>query len=119
MTETGNLDHTSEARIPEPRYAYYRRCQIFIRNGVQCKAPAEKGQDICHNHAGQIDRARRREQERQWVFDRTAELMRASGPPGFQPAGIFTNRTALQKAIWVAAQALLRGEIEAKTAGRL
>ena len=40
-------------RVPEARYAYYRRCQVFRRNGEQCKAPAEKGAQICHLHASQ------------------------------------------------------------------
>ena len=37
-------------RVPEARYAYYRRCQEFRRNGEQCKAPAEKDAQICHAH---------------------------------------------------------------------
>ena len=47
-------------RRPEARYAYYRRCQIFRRGGEQCKAPAEKGSQICHAHAGQLAMAVRR-----------------------------------------------------------
>jgi hypothetical protein len=33
-------------RVPEARYSYYRRCQVFPTCGEQCKAPAEKGAHI-------------------------------------------------------------------------
>jgi hypothetical protein len=39
------------SKVPEARYAYYRRCQVFRKNGGQCKAPAEKGSGICYAHA--------------------------------------------------------------------
>src|SRR5262245_30425199 len=55
-----NLEnHKTPSRVPEARYAYYRRCQQFRRNGEQCKAPAMKGEDICHRHAEQADTERR------------------------------------------------------------
>jgi hypothetical protein len=45
---------------PEERYAYYRRCQVFRKDGQQCKAPAMKGQEVCHKHEAQADMERRR-----------------------------------------------------------
>jgi hypothetical protein len=55
-------------RVPEARYAYYRRCQVFRKGGEQCKAPAEKGSHICYAHAGQLAMAVRRERERRAVL---------------------------------------------------
>lgn len=55
-------------RVPEARYSYYRRCQIFRKGGEQCKAPAEKGSHICYAHAGQLAAAVRRERERRAVL---------------------------------------------------
>jgi hypothetical protein len=49
---------------PEERYAYYRRCQQFRRNGEQCKAPAMKGQQLCYKHEQQADLELRRQSMR-------------------------------------------------------
>jgi hypothetical protein len=49
---------------PEERYAYYRRCQRFRRNGEQCKAPAMKGQQLCYKHEQQEDLELRRQSMR-------------------------------------------------------
>jgi hypothetical protein len=51
-------------RVPEARYSYYRRCQLFRKSGEQCKAPAENGSQICYAHAGQLATAVRRARER-------------------------------------------------------
>ena len=73
-----NLDRAGKA--PEARYAYYRRCQVFRRDGEQCKAPAEKGAHICYAHAGQLATALRREQERRAVLaEAVAEMRRGAG----------------------------------------
>src|SRR5215472_1727151 len=42
-------------RVPEPRFAYYRRCQRFRKNGEQCKAPALKGGEVCYQHAAMVE----------------------------------------------------------------
>jgi hypothetical protein len=100
-------------RIPDARYAYYRRCQEFCRNGEQCKAPAEKGARICHAHAGQRAMAERREVERRAVLTAAAAKMRCS------MADLFTSFNGIQVTIATAAQALVVGQIDCKTAGRL
>jgi hypothetical protein len=99
--------------IPEVRYAYYRRCQEFCRNGEQCKAPAEKGARICHAHADQRAMAERREAERRAVLAAAAAKMRCS------MADLFTSFNGIQVTIATAAQALVVGQIDCKTAGRL
>jgi hypothetical protein len=99
--------------IPEARYAYYRRCQEFRRNGEQCKAPAEKGEQICYSHAGQRAVAERREAERRAVLAAAAAKMRCS------MADLLTSFNGIQVTIATAAQALIAGRIDCKTAGRL
>ena len=49
---------------PQERYAYYRRCQVFRRNGEQCKAPAMKGERLCYKHEQEAAAERRRENMR-------------------------------------------------------
>jgi len=83
MAEMGVMEDTM--RVPEARYAYYRRCQVFRRNGEQCKAPAEKGSYICHAHAGQLAMAVRRERERRAVLAEAVAEMRRRGKPEFEP----------------------------------
>ena len=61
---------TAAHQATELRYAYYRRCRHFRRNGEQCKAPAMKGEQICHSHAGQLDAERRRQQQRRELLSR-------------------------------------------------
>jgi hypothetical protein len=90
---------------PEPRYAYYRRCQQFRRNGEQCRAPAMKGEHICHRHAEQADMERRRAEQRREILSR----------PG---AGLGSFR-AIQRTIGELTGAILAGSIDHKTAGRL
>src|SRR5437899_6059531 len=58
------------AKAPEARYAYYRRCQKFRRNGGQCKAPAMKGEQICYKHAEQQATEDRRVRERRELLSR-------------------------------------------------
>ena len=92
-------------RLPEACYAYYRRCQQFRRNGEQCKAPAMKGEAICHGHAEQADAERRRQQQRRKLLAR----------PG---AGLGSFR-AIQRTISELARAILADTIDRKAAGRL
>ncbi len=102
-----------KAPIPEARYTYYRRCQEFRRNGEQCKAPAEKGERICHAHAAQRAMAERREGERQAVLAAAAAKKRCS------MTDLLTSFNGIQVTIAAAAQALIAGRIDCKTAGRL
>jgi hypothetical protein len=89
----------------EARYSYYRRCQQLRRNGEQCKAPAMKGEAICHRHAEQLDTERRRAEQRREILSR----------PG---AGLGSFR-AIQRTIVELAGAILAGSIDHKAAGRL
>ena len=106
-------------RIPEARYSYYRRCQVFRKNGEQCKAPAEKGSRICYAHAGQQAMALRRKIETAVLLAEAVRRMRARGNPGFEVADIFSNFNSIQITLAVMAQALIDGRIDCKTAGRL
>jgi hypothetical protein len=105
--------------VPEARYSYYRRCQVFRRSGEQCKAPAEKGQEICHAHAGQLARAVRRELQRRAVLAEAVAEMRRRGKPECQMADLLTDFNGIQVTLAVMAQALIDGRIDCKTAGQL
>jgi hypothetical protein len=109
---------------PEPRYAYYRRCQVFRGNGEQCKAPAEKGEQICHAHATQQATALRRERERQAVLAEAVAEMRSRGglefgKHEFEAKDLLMDFNGIQVTIAKVAQALIDGRIDCKTAGRL
>jgi hypothetical protein len=106
-------------RVPEARYAYYRRCQVFRKGGAQCKAPAEKGSHICYAHAGQLAMAVRRERERQAVLAEAVAHMRKRGRPQCEMADLFMDLKGINVTIAVMAQALIAGRIDCKTAGRL
>jgi hypothetical protein len=99
------IERKSPFPAPEARYAYYRRCQQFRRNGQQCKAPAMKGEQICHRHAEQADMKRRRAEQRREILSK----------PG---AGLGSFR-AIQRTIGELAGAILAGSIDRKAAGRL
>jgi hypothetical protein len=104
---------------PEARYRYYRRCQLFRRNGEQCKAPAEKGEQICHAHAAQLAMAARRERERQAVLAEAVAEMRKRGKPEYGITDLFTDFKGIQVMLAVVAKALITGSIDCKTAGQM
>lgn len=83
-------------RVPEVRYAYYRRCQVFRKSGEQCKAPAEKGAKMCHAHAGQLALAVRRERERRAVLAEAVAEMRRRGKPECEPVDLFMDFKGIQ-----------------------
>lgn len=118
MERFKNGDETA-GRMPEARYSYYRRCQVFRRNGEQCKAPAETGALICHAHAGQLAMAVRRERERRAVLEEAVAEMRRRGRPEFEAKDLFMDFRGIQVSLAVMAQALINGRIDCKTAGRL
>ena len=106
-------------RIPEARYAYYRRCQVFRKGGEQCKAPAERASHICYAHAGQLAMAVRRERERRAVLEAAVAQMRRRGRPECEMADLFTDFKGINMTLAVMAQAVIAGRIDCKTAGRL
>lgn len=106
-------------KVPEARYSYYRRCQVFRKGGEQCKAPAETGALICHAHAGQLAMAVRRERERQAVLAEAVAEMRRRGTPEFEAKDLFMDFKGIQVTLAKMAQALIDGRIDCKTAGRL
>ena len=110
---------TTAKRIPEARYAYYRRCQVFRKGGVQCKAPAEKGSHICYAHAGQLAMAFRRDLERRVVLAEAVAEMRRRGRPECEMADLFMDFKGINVTLAVMARALIQGRIDCKTAGRL
>jgi hypothetical protein len=107
------------ARVPEARYSYYRRCQLFRRNGEQCKAPAEKGATICHAHAAQQAMAFRQELERRIVLAEAVAEMRRQGRPECELADLFTDFKGIQVTLAMVSRALIHGRIDCKTAGRM
>ena len=117
MAETRVMEDGT--RVPEARYAYYRRCQVFRRCGAQCKAPAEKGSHICYAHAGQLATAMRRERERRAVLEEAVAQMRQRGKPECEMADLFTDFKGINVTLAVMAKALIDGRIDCKTAGRL
>jgi hypothetical protein len=108
-----------QSPMPEARYAYYRRCQVFRKGGEQCKGPAEKGQEICYAHAGQMALALRRERERQAVLAEAAAEMRRRGKQDFEANDLFMDFKGIQITLAVMLRALIAGRIDCKTAGRL
>jgi hypothetical protein len=108
-----------QPRVPEARYSYYRRCQIFRKGGEQCKAPAEKGSHICYAHAGQLATAVRRERERRTVLAEAVAEMRRRGKPEFKMADLFTDFKGIQVTLAAMARALIAGRIDCKTAGQM
>jgi len=120
MEDRYSPEHPKENRkVAEARYAYYRRCQVFRRNGVQCKAPAETGSHICHAHAGQLAMAVRRERERRAVLAEAVAEMRRRGKPECEMADLFTDFKGIQVTTAVMARAVIHGRIDCKTAGRM
>jgi hypothetical protein len=110
---------TATQRIPEARYAYYRRCQVFRKGGEQCKAPAEKGSHICYAHAGQLALAVRRERERRAVLEEAVAQMRRQGRPDCEMADLFMDFKGINVTLSVMAQAVIDGRVDCKTAGSL
>ena len=110
---------TAAQRIPEARYAYYRRCQVFRKGGEQCKAPAEKGSHICYAHAGQLAMAVRRERERRAVLAEAVAQMRKRGRPECEMADLFMDFKGINVTLAVMMKAVIDGRVDCKTAGRL
>ena len=120
MDDRYSLEHPKEScRTPEARYAYYRRCQVFRRNGEQCKAPAEKGAQICYAHAGQLAMAVRRERERRAVLEEAVAEMRRRGRPECEMANLLMDFKGIQVTLAAMARALINGRIDCKTAGQM
>ena len=121
MRTTNQSDGTQgpAERIPQARYSYYRRCQIFRKGGEQCKAPAEKGSHICYAHAGQLATAVRRERERRAVLAEAVAEMRRRGRPEFEMADLFMDFKGINVTLAVMARALIAGRIDCKTAGQM
>lgn len=106
-------------RIPQARYGYYRRCQVFRHNGEQCKAPAEKGSHICYAHVGQQAMAFRRKLERRVVLAEAVAEMRRQGHTECELENLLTDFKGIQVTLAVMARSIIDGRIDCKTAGRL
>jgi hypothetical protein len=123
MQHSNNPTTPAEAvpgeRVPEARYAYYRRCQVFRKGGEQCKAPAEKGSHICYAHAGQLATALRRERERRAVLAEAVAEMRRRGSPECEMADLFTDFKSINVTLAVMTRAVIAGRIDCKTAGQM
>jgi hypothetical protein len=117
MSETSTTK--SRVRVPEARYSYYRRCQIFRKGGEQCKAPAERESHICYAHAGQQAMAFRQDLERRIVLAEAVAEMRRRGSPECELADLFTDFKGINVTLAVMARALINGRIDCKTAGQM
>jgi hypothetical protein len=106
-------------RIPEARYSYYRRCQVFRKGGEQCKAPAEKGSHICYAHAAQQAMAFRQDLERRIVLAEAVAEMRRQGHTECELENLLMDFKGIQVTLAVMARAIIGGRIECKAAGRL
>lgn len=102
-----HVEETKQTVESAERHLYYRRCAQLRKNGEQCMGPAMKGETVCYSHFNQAELARFRQQERQKFLG----ALLATAGPGFGPE---VNR-ALQQI----SQALYRGHIDLKTAGKL
>lgn len=91
-----------ELKKAEERYAYYRRCQQFRRNGEQCKAPAMKGEPLCYKHEQQADAEQRK----------TAMRTQFTLPP-------LTDAETVQRALSDVAKAIIGNQIDEDYAGEL
>jgi hypothetical protein len=89
------------------------------QGGEQCKAPAEKGSHICYAHAGQLAMAVRRERERRAVLEEAVAQMRKRGRPECEMTDLFMDFKSINVTLAVAAQAVIAGRLDCKTAGRL
>lgn len=116
---TKTQDNGARNPIPETRYSYYRRCQVFRRNGEQCKAPAEKDSHICYAHAGQQAMAFRRDLERRVVLAEAVAEMRRQGHAECELANLLMDFKGIQVTLAVMSRAIIAGRIDCKTAGRL
>jgi hypothetical protein len=93
---------TMHPNVPEPRYAYYRRCRQFRKNGEQCRAPALKGESLCYMHDAQARAEAKYQQSRRELGVRNAN-----------------DRRSRQQAIGRLAEAVLNDRIDRKTASRM
>ena len=121
MNEQGyrNNNPMASGSTPEARYSYYRRCQMFRRNGEQCKAPAEKGSHICYAHAAQQAMAFRRDLERRIVLAEAVAEMRRQGNAECDMDNLLMDFKGIQVTLAVMSRAIIAGRIDCKTAGRL
>ncbi len=119
VSSSASAERIAAERVPEARYAYYRRCQVFRKCGQQCKAPAEKDSHICYAHAGQVAMALRRERERRAVLEEAVAEMRRRGKAACEAKDLFMDFKGIQITLTAMAQALIAGRIDCKTAGRL
>ena len=87
------------------RYAYYQRCCQLRNNGEQCKGPAMKGESVCYIHFNQAELARFHDRQRRNLL---GALLVASG-----------STVEARRALHRVSMALVAGQIDEKTAGRL
>ncbi len=109
----------TELKALEERYAYYRRCQVVRRNGVQCKAPAEKGEWVCYRHAAQMEATNRELAARKRVLDDAVKMARTAGEKIDHPEQLWTSMSGLRWLVFSAAQALADDRIDCAVAGHL
>jgi hypothetical protein len=103
----------------QARYAYYRRCQVVMGSGEQCRCPALKGSDICRNHAEQKRTAERRLKQQVEVLSRAAEKLAKSTGRKSVIEDVFESRRGIQLALDEAMHAIVEDRIDEKAVREL
>ncbi len=105
LMEQGKIEH---------RYAYYRRCQQVMRNGEQCRCPAEKGTPVCRNHRQKWETTWREERQRFELLARVAEARGLAGP-----MEVFADRRSVQIALAMVGQEVAEDRMDLTVASQL
>jgi hypothetical protein len=103
----------------QARYAYYRRCQVVMGSGEQCRCPALKGGEICRNHAEQKRVLERRLGQQVEVLSRAADKLAKSTGRKDVIEDLFESRRGIQLALDEAMHAIVEDRIDEKAAREL
>jgi hypothetical protein len=100
-------------------HAYYRQCQTVMRNGKQCRCPAQKGSDTCRNHAGQNQWLEKRRAAQAAVLQAAAERMTLRTGRKHRPEEVFRSQVGIRAALHELGQATIEGRLDEDGAAEL
>jgi hypothetical protein len=83
-----------------------------MRNGEQCRCPAQKGSGICRNHADQKARVERRRAEQMEVLCRAALAMTERTGRWHAIQDLFRSRKGIVVALDAIGRALIEGRLD-------
>ena len=92
---------------------------MVMRSGEQCRCPAQKGSDICRNHAEQKRAAERRLAQQVDVLAQEATKMTEATGRRHVIEDLFESRRGIQAALDGAMQAIVEERMEEKAAREL